>query len=167
MNFMKPHTYRHYDSKIGRFITSDPIGFSGGDTNLYRYVRNQADIYKDPSGMTADDILKAWEIARKINPALPQNINFAVMGLGTNNGLTLSPFNTIILHKKYLGVLSNNEKLYLLTTIIHESMHFSDGFWNTIFNERHDEIYIEANRLAHLNWLNFINMTESNQCKLY
>jgi RHS repeat-associated protein len=28
---------RDYDSKIGRWTTSDPIGFSGGDANLYSY----------------------------------------------------------------------------------------------------------------------------------
>lgn len=29
---------RWYDPVTGRFISSDPIGFAGGDTNLYRYV---------------------------------------------------------------------------------------------------------------------------------
>jgi len=29
---------RYYDAKAGRFITRDPIGFDGGDVNLYVYV---------------------------------------------------------------------------------------------------------------------------------
>ena len=29
---------RYYDPKFGRFITKDPIGFAGGDVNLYAYV---------------------------------------------------------------------------------------------------------------------------------
>ncbi|HMM78991.1 MAG TPA: RHS repeat-associated core domain-containing protein [Pyrinomonadaceae bacterium] len=41
---------RFYDPKIGRFISEDPIGFGGGDINLYGYVRNQPSMLRDPSG---------------------------------------------------------------------------------------------------------------------
>jgi RHS repeat-associated protein len=41
---------RYYDSAVGRFISEDPIGFSAGDTNLYRYVSNSPTNYTDPSG---------------------------------------------------------------------------------------------------------------------
>ena len=41
---------RWYDAQQGRFISSDPIGFAGGDTNLYGYVRNNSLNYRDPSG---------------------------------------------------------------------------------------------------------------------
>jgi RHS repeat-associated protein len=41
---------RYYDPAVGRFISEDPIGFSAGDTNLYRYVGNNATNYTDPSG---------------------------------------------------------------------------------------------------------------------
>ncbi|WP_259472289.1 RHS repeat domain-containing protein, partial [Pseudomonas syringae] len=33
------NTFRYYDPEIGRFITQDPIGLSGGD-NLYQYAPN-------------------------------------------------------------------------------------------------------------------------------
>ncbi|WP_174518562.1 RHS repeat-associated core domain-containing protein, partial [Pseudomonas syringae group genomosp. 3] len=33
------NTFRYYDPEIGRFITQDPIGLSGGD-NLYLYAPN-------------------------------------------------------------------------------------------------------------------------------
>lgn len=42
---------RWYDPKVGRFISEDPIGFAGGDINLYVYVRNQPLIYRDPKGL--------------------------------------------------------------------------------------------------------------------
>ena len=42
---------RDYSSIIGRFISSDPIGLSGGDVNLYRYVRNKVTSFVDPSGL--------------------------------------------------------------------------------------------------------------------
>jgi RHS repeat-associated protein len=41
---------RYFDPTVGRFISEDPIGFSAGDTNLYRYVGNNATNYTDPSG---------------------------------------------------------------------------------------------------------------------
>jgi RHS repeat-associated protein len=42
---------RFYDPKAGRFLTKDPIGFMGGDVNLYRYVFNNSLNWVDPSGL--------------------------------------------------------------------------------------------------------------------
>ncbi len=42
---------RHYDPNTGRFLSEDPIGFAGGDANLYRYVGNNPVNYVDPSGL--------------------------------------------------------------------------------------------------------------------
>jgi RHS repeat-associated protein len=42
---------RWYDPKQGRFISQDPIGFAGGDENLYRYVGNSPTNATDPSGL--------------------------------------------------------------------------------------------------------------------
>jgi RHS repeat-associated protein len=41
---------RWYDSKLGRFISEDPIGFGGGDVNLFGYVGNNPIMLKDPKG---------------------------------------------------------------------------------------------------------------------
>jgi len=41
---------RMYDPKLGRFISEDPIGFAGGDINLYGYVANQPTKFTDPNG---------------------------------------------------------------------------------------------------------------------
>lgn len=41
---------RYYDPALGRFNTPDPIGFAGGDVNLYRYVSNNPIAGIDPSG---------------------------------------------------------------------------------------------------------------------
>jgi uncharacterized protein RhaS with RHS repeats len=40
----------NYNPSTGRFLSEDPIGFDGGDTNLYRYVSNNPVNYTDPSG---------------------------------------------------------------------------------------------------------------------
>ncbi len=42
---------RHYDPKAGRFLQRDPIGFAGGDANLYAYVGNNPITGVDPSGL--------------------------------------------------------------------------------------------------------------------
>jgi RHS repeat-associated protein len=41
---------RYYDAAIGRFLSEDPIGFGGGDANLYRYVENEPANWVDPQG---------------------------------------------------------------------------------------------------------------------
>ncbi len=42
---------RHYDPVVGRWISKDPIGFDGGDTNLYGYVLNDPINRIDPTGL--------------------------------------------------------------------------------------------------------------------
>ncbi len=44
---------RWYDAKTGRFISEDPIGFRGGDINLYGYVGNNSIYFSDPQGTVA------------------------------------------------------------------------------------------------------------------
>jgi RHS repeat-associated protein len=41
---------RYYDAMTGRFLSEDPIGFSGGGPNVYSYVVNRPNEYRDPSG---------------------------------------------------------------------------------------------------------------------
>jgi RHS repeat-associated protein len=42
---------RAYNSAAGRFMNPDPIGFQGGDANLYRYVGNGPTDATDPTGL--------------------------------------------------------------------------------------------------------------------
>lgn len=39
---------------LGRFISEDPIGFGGGDANLYRYAENGPANFGDPMGLFSD-----------------------------------------------------------------------------------------------------------------
>jgi RHS repeat-associated protein len=41
---------RYYAPGVGCFTSEDPLGFAGGDTNLYRYVGNNPTNFTDPSG---------------------------------------------------------------------------------------------------------------------
>ena len=47
---------RYYDPQVGRFISEDPIGFDGGDVNLYAYVRNNPVNFIDSTGLAWSDI---------------------------------------------------------------------------------------------------------------
>jgi RHS repeat-associated protein len=42
---------REYDAELGRWTTRDPIGFTGGDTNLYGYVFTDPVNMIDPAGL--------------------------------------------------------------------------------------------------------------------
>ncbi len=60
-NFSGLHYYRarFYDGNLGRFISEDPIGFAGGDVNLYGYVKSKPLKYRDPRGL--DDADREFE----------------------------------------------------------------------------------------------------------
>lgn len=42
---------RYYEAGTGRFISEDPLGFAGGDANVFRYVRNNPVVGLDPLGL--------------------------------------------------------------------------------------------------------------------
>ncbi|MBK7708709.1 MAG: RHS domain-containing protein [Acidobacteria bacterium] len=78
-DFAGLHYYRArwYDGNLGRFISEDPIGFAGGDVNLYGYVGNGPLTSTDPSGL--------------IDPSVYQDPS--IYGGGTNrSNLTPSQF---------------------------------------------------------------------------
>jgi RHS repeat-associated protein len=51
---------RWYDASLGKFISQDPISFSAGDTNLYRYCGNNPVNYTDPSGLCEEGEFRWW-----------------------------------------------------------------------------------------------------------
>ncbi len=51
---------RYYNPQLGRFVSEDPLGFGGGDTNLYAYGQDSPQNLLDPDGMsTAGDIAES------------------------------------------------------------------------------------------------------------
>jgi len=44
---------RHFSPVLGRFLQTDPIGYAGGDLNLYAYVGNDPMNFTDPMGLSA------------------------------------------------------------------------------------------------------------------
>ena len=54
---------RWYDANIGRWLSTDPIGFNGNDTNLYRYVGNIPIRWLDHNGLKCSDCgASSWDL---------------------------------------------------------------------------------------------------------
>jgi RHS repeat-associated protein len=61
---LQNNLHRWYDPSVGRWLSDDPIGFSAGDANLYRYVGNAPTMRTDPKGLFVGDA--AWHLARAL-----------------------------------------------------------------------------------------------------
>src|SRR5262249_40004578 len=78
---------RYDDAKVGRWISQDPFSFGASDSNLYRYVRNEAIQVTDPLGL--------WSITRRpgrTNAAAVAAKNDTIQGLAAKIGLDPSEF---------------------------------------------------------------------------
>lgn len=51
---------RFYSPALGRFLTQDPIGFAGGDENVFVYAMNQPTVMTDVFGLQGDDESKSY-----------------------------------------------------------------------------------------------------------
>jgi RHS repeat-associated protein len=91
---------REYDPEVGRWISKDPIGFAGGDSNLYGYVFSDPVNLIDPSGLSGlgafvddvtgtigevDDVIGSGEFAAFLGNEIVGFTN--TMTLGQSNGL--------------------------------------------------------------------------------
>lgn len=61
---------RYYDLTARRWLTIDPIGFLAGDTNLNRYVGNNATNLIDPSGFAGWDPEDTYKLLENSTPEL-------------------------------------------------------------------------------------------------
>ena len=64
---------RYYNPTLQRFISQDPLGIGGGDTNLYAYTGNNPVSFNDPFGLEKsdfwNDFYKTWEQIADIRAA--------------------------------------------------------------------------------------------------
>jgi RHS repeat-associated protein len=58
---------RYYDPMEGRFISRDPIGFAGGDVNLYAYVGNRPINWIDPWGLKIQRFGRAADLPIQVD----------------------------------------------------------------------------------------------------
>lgn len=62
--------HRYYDPASGRYLSKDPIGFAGRDTNLYRYVQNNPVNRVDPSGLAGEGFVTGMVVKGTTNNAI-------------------------------------------------------------------------------------------------
>jgi len=60
---------RFYDPLLGRFLSEDPLGYGGGDFNLYSFAWNSPRNWNDPSGLSAADTATLGAAAVSLAPA--------------------------------------------------------------------------------------------------
>ncbi|MGH7829539.1 MAG: RHS repeat-associated core domain-containing protein, partial [Candidatus Binatia bacterium] len=99
-NFVQPYTFtarefdpetdlyqyraRQYDWRTGRFTTEDPLGFGGGDLNLYPYVQSNPINLKDPTGEVIDIIADLAFIGYDLYRLTVDNLIRGCDNFGTN-----------------------------------------------------------------------------------
>ncbi|NJK73909.1 MAG: hypothetical protein HC942_06945 [Microcoleus sp. SU_5_6] len=66
--------FRDYDAVAGKWTAKDPIGFAGGDGNLYGYIFNEPVNLTDPSGLAPDSGPLPTPPIRQGNNNIPQNL---------------------------------------------------------------------------------------------
>jgi RHS repeat-associated protein len=99
---------RYYDARVGRFLSTDPIGFAAGDANLYRYVFNSPMNFTDPSGLRTEIYIhsgKNWYGHTAIN------INGTVYTFGRYEGAQAKPMTRGVKGEGYFYIV--NERYYL------------------------------------------------------
>lgn len=85
---------RWYSPTLGRFVTNDPIGYSAGDVNLYRFVGNSPGVGVDPSGLEGElSIRETFAYPTQKNNKSWGNFfvgyEFSVKGQGDKTGVIL------------------------------------------------------------------------------
>jgi len=71
---------RYYNPTLQRFISEDPIGFSGGDVDLYAYASNSPTNFIDPSGKSNPivHLLETYDAGRAAGLGIGDSLNLAV-----------------------------------------------------------------------------------------
>lgn len=132
---------RNYDPTIGRWTTKDPIGFAGGDTNLYSYVGQDPMSYIDPSGLYSE--VTIWEPTGWGSSSfghVSANINGTVYSFGPG-GMWIGPaatYNTANSFRNGVGIqlsLSSAQE-----SAFGQSLSGSQGNYNSITNNCGDAV---------------------------
>ncbi|MBW2662707.1 MAG: RHS repeat-associated core domain-containing protein [Deltaproteobacteria bacterium] len=85
--------YRDYDPDTARWTAKDPIGFAGGDTDLYGYCLNDPVNFVDPEGLWSITASFYWGYGGSITLGSNKGRSFvrAAGGVGVGGGIHWNP----------------------------------------------------------------------------
>jgi RHS repeat-associated protein len=99
---------RYYDPVAGRFVSEDPVGFSGG-FDFYSYAFNRPLQLTDPMGLSPQDIKRILEACQKCTKQI-SNDGFRSPGTGILNGWWNNLVTGFSLGHKYSGCLPQAQR---------------------------------------------------------
>ena len=100
------NTNRWYDPGVGRWLSEDPIGFAGGDPNLYRYVANSPGAFVDPDGLDSMAIAAASNQGTFEREDACREVPLTCTEFASRFGLWLNANERWVLSKGCVGVMS-------------------------------------------------------------
>jgi RHS repeat-associated protein len=151
---------RYYMPNVGRFISQDPIGLAGG-LNVYAYANGLPTSFRDPYGLTAEDVSNAWGWMQSNYPEVTNGASVegsAALSAWNSSGVPSSwqadgyypGGDTIyIANSFYTDNLNEQQQADLTRVLAHEALHRYYGdlpipFWR---NASHTCIRIEAAKI--------------------
>jgi RHS repeat-associated protein len=115
---------RYFDANVGRFIGQDPISFSAGDSNLYRYVGNSPLMATDPSGMTSRNLKVLLALSKgggnpQVYVGYPELPNYTTALIAATNWFYLITDRT---NRQVIDLTgrSNTQQLWTLTAMLRD-----------------------------------------------
>jgi RHS repeat-associated protein len=81
------YRFRYYSPVLQRFVSQDPIGFRGGNPNLYSYVRNDPIRWIDPFGLVDLNLVPQNDPLHAVEDTFNPNSVFSVAAHGDDWGV--------------------------------------------------------------------------------
>jgi len=94
---------RYYDPTTGRFLQNDPVGFRGGDINLYRYVSNNPIYFRDPLGLQNTAVFPGTAAGSAAQQGASAVVKGALQGIGSGLGTVAGAITGVIVFPDVAG----------------------------------------------------------------
>jgi uncharacterized protein RhaS with RHS repeats len=158
---------RDYDPETGRWTAKDPIGFAGGDTNLYDYCLSDPVNLDDPYGLSEKQLLEAYEWLVIHHPEVTSGVDPALIDihLPSDIGGASLPFDIILIDTTKLCSMD-----MIICALSHELMHSQKGYFGNIIDDfvsqglSHKDIYDRA-ELIRLDYIESLTHITKNKHK--